>query len=281
MNAFTRGGLTMKLVIQPLCSLLIGLTLGCASPAGRLYSFARAAIQQPHAHLLQITGIGGATPEDRAMLRALRSSGFDGSLQLYDWTGGEPTFAAYCDRDRQLTETHRLAGMLTAMRQSDPAAKIVLTGSSAGAGIAVWTLERLPADVQVDQVVLFAPALSPTYDLRPALRHIRGKMIVFPSDHDAMVLGVATTLFGTLDGVHTNAAGLDGFHTPPGADANYQLKLVQHPYNPAWQRLGDDGGHTGAMAPGVVSLVLTPMLAHPNDNHAQLASAEEPHHIAR
>jgi pimeloyl-ACP methyl ester carboxylesterase len=265
----------MKPFIQQLCFLLVSLALGCAATSSsRLYSFGPA-VNQSHVQLLEITGVGGATPEERNMLTALRSSGFNGSLQLYDWTGGEPTLVAYRDRKRQTAETQRTAEMLISMRRADPRARITLTGHSAGAGIAIWALERLPRDVQVDQVVLFAPALSPTYDLRPALDHVRGKMIVFPSDHDALVLGIATTLFGTIDGVHSHAAGLEGFTPPAGAELAYQ-RVVQHSYDPAWQCLGDDGGHSGAMAPEFVTVVLCPILNHPNDEHALFASTAGP-----
>jgi pimeloyl-ACP methyl ester carboxylesterase len=270
----------MRSLLQQFAVLLVGLMSACSSSSpGRLYNVAIAP-HQSCAHVLQVTGIGGATPEDRAMLAALRSSGFAGSLQLYDWTGGEPSFAAYCDRKRQMSETRRVVEMVTAIRRSEPQGQIILIGDSAGAGIAVWTLERLPADVRVDQVVLLAPALSPTYDLRPALAHVDHKMIVFPSDRDTLVLGVATTLFGTIDVVHTNAAGLSGFDIPPGAQASYQ-KVTQRPYDPAWLELGDDGGHSGAMAPSFVSVVLSPMLTHPNNDRPLFASAGGPIRVTR
>jgi pimeloyl-ACP methyl ester carboxylesterase len=245
--------------------LIAAVASGCASAPGRLSGVASSAAN-PHVHLLHVPGIGGAQSEDREMLTALRRGGFNGSLEMYDWTGGEAPVPAYFDRQRQSTEPRSLAGNITTLRTTNPADQIILTAHSAGAAIVVWALEQLPAGVQVDDVVLMAPALSPQYDLRPALAHVRNRMIVLCSERDLLVLGVATTIFGTIDGAHSNAAGLVGFQVPPRAEVPYQ-KLTQLPYQTAWWNLGDDGGHTGAQAPAFVSEVLTPLLNDATPQH--------------
>ena len=59
-------------------------------------------------------------------------------------------------------------------------------------------------------VFLLASALSPEYDLSKALGHVRGKVYVFTSPGDSLVLGTGTRLFGTIDGIKSDAAGLNG-----------------------------------------------------------------------
>ena len=96
----------------------------------------------------------------------------------------------------------------------DPKLEITLTSHSGGTGIAVWALEKMPEGMQVQTLVLLASALSPDYDLSKALRHVRGKAYVFYSQNDQVVLGAGTRLFGTIDGVKSDAAGLIGFRMP-------------------------------------------------------------------
>ena len=50
--------------------------------------------------------------------------------------------------------------------------------------MAIWVLEKLPDDVHVDTLVMLACAMSPQYDLSPALRHVSGKAYVFVSPLD-------------------------------------------------------------------------------------------------
>jgi len=97
------------------------------------------------------------------MLSALRESGFDGSLQEFDWTGGETPLEAFCDRPRQAAEARRLAQAIARRAKARAGDEFLITGHSAGAAIAVRALEQLPNGVEVDEVVPLAPALSPDY----------------------------------------------------------------------------------------------------------------------
>src|SRR4051794_22941354 len=70
-----------------------------------------------------------------------------------------------------------IADAVTSYRAEHPAAAVFLVGKSGGTGLVVKALEPLPADA-VEAAVLISPALSPTYDLRPALRAVRREMVV-------------------------------------------------------------------------------------------------------
>jgi hypothetical protein len=124
----------------------------------------------------------------------------------------------------------------------------------------VWALEKLPADVKVDTVLLLASALSPEYDLRDALRRVRGKMYSFSSLDDALVLGVGTRTFGTIDGVKCDAAGRCGFALPEGVEPAAYEKLVQVPYSAEWMDLDNIGDHVGPLRELFARDVLAPVV---------------------
>jgi hypothetical protein len=118
--------------------------------------------------------------------------------------------------------------------------------------------------------MLLSPALSPNYDLSKALRHVRGKMYVVYSPYDIAVLGIGTSMFGTIDGVKTDASGKVGFAKPDSADEKQYKKLVQVPYDAHWVKLGNIGDHIGGLSRPFAKAVLAPLL-----ERGELPSATE------
>lgn len=210
--------------------------------------------------VLHLPGIAGDKPHDRNMVRGLIEGGFGGETQIYDWTEGDPGMDALLGVKRNRTEAQHVADEMAARLKADPNEKIFVTAHSGGCGIAVWALEDLPVGVMVQTVVLMSPALSPTYDLSAALKHVSGKLYVFSSTDDVLVLGTGTRLFGTIDGVKTDAAGRVGFEQPPAADGAQYAKLVSMPYCPLWTRFGNYGDHIGGMTRGFGKNVLAPLI---------------------
>jgi len=213
-----------------------------------------------HTWLLHLPGIAGERRVDHNLVRGLHDGGWDGQETIYDWTEQDPGLDALRARKRNLEEAAKVAGLIEMRLRKDPKLQITLTSHSGGTGIAVWALEKLPNHVQVQTLVLMAPALSPTYDLSKALRHVRGKAYVFYSENDTVVLGVGTRLFGTIDGVNTPAAGLVGFKRPESADAPQYDKLVQKPYDKGWMIFGNIGDHIGCMSRPFAQNVIAPIL---------------------
>jgi hypothetical protein len=213
-------------------------------------------------YLLHLPGISGYHWIDRQLLAGLREGGFEGVVDVHDWTGDNAGLGALLERRRHEAESQRVAEAITARARKYPKSRIVLTAHSGGTGILVWALEKLPEDVTVDTVLLLAPALSPEYDLSVALSHVRGKVYAFTSELDAFVLGGGTRTFGTIDGVKTDAAGRFGFVMPDGADEKlYEEKLVPMPYTSEWIREGNLGDHIGPMGRRFARNVLTPLVA--------------------
>lgn len=210
-------------------------------------------------YLLHLPGISGYHWLDRGMIEGLRLGGYAGTIDVVDWPRGNPGLGALLARERNHDEAKQVAQKLERQSRDHPGGRIVLTAHSGGTGILIWALEDLPDDVQVDTVLLIAPALSPTYDLSKALRHVRGKAYSFFSPLDAIVLGVGTRTFGTIDGVKVDAAGKLGFTAPDGADAEQYRKLVQVPYDVSWMPLGNIGDHIGPMARPFAEAMLSPL----------------------
>lgn len=218
----------------------------------------------PHSrnYLLELCGIAGTKPIDRAAVRGIVAGGFHETVQFYDWTEHDPGMDALVDIHRNKREAIKIAALLARQIRARPGARIYILAHSGGTGLAVWALEDLPADCKINSMVLMSSALSPRYDLSKALSHITGHLYVFSSLADLLVLGVGTQLFGTIDGVKTDAAGRVGFTAPRGADLAQYTKLVSLPYDPAWIRYGDMGDHVGGMRTAFARRIIAPLLLH-------------------
>lgn len=210
--------------------------------------------------VFHLPGIGGALSIDRSMVNGLVAGGFKGDVEIYDWTEGDSGIHALRSLDRNRGEAKQIAALLLAHHLAQPAGQIYITCHSGGAGLAVWALEDLPPSVQVERVVFLSPALSPDYNLTAALRHVASKAYVFSSESDNLILGYGTRVFGTIDGIKTDAAGRVGFRRPASGDVEQYAKLVSLPYNPDWVRYHDLGDHIGGMTRAFGQQVLLPLI---------------------
>jgi hypothetical protein len=216
--------------------------------------------QPPHTWLLHLPGIAGTKWVDKEMTGGLRDAGYAGTLEVYDWTGNDPGLSALMAYKRNQVEAQKIADKITARFRADPGVRIVLTGHSGGTGVGIWALEKLPDDVTVDTVMLLSSALSPQYDLSKALAHVRGKCYSFCSENDVLVLGAGTKMFGTIDGIKTDAAGEFGFVFPTDGNAGQYEKLVQKPYDKSWMQYHNIGDHIGDMSRPFSRNILAPLL---------------------
>ena len=253
-------------------------TLTLATAGCGLTPVRRPAAQlEPKPYLLHLPGITGGFWMHDQYCRALNAGGFDAETAIYDWTGSRFPIAALTQRERNIVEAEKVARMITRKYRAAPDRPLYLSCESGGAGVAVWALERLPEDVHVEAVVLVSPALSTEYDLSAALRHVRGKMLVFPSKSDGLVLGFGTLFFGTMDRRHKKSAGLDGFTRPASGDPEQYAKLEQYPYRGKMLfTYGNGGGHAWAMYPHFASAWLAPRLIALARDGAAAAAKKSP-----
>lgn len=214
----------------------------------------------PIPYILHLPGIGGPLSIDRALSAGLAMAHLP-DLEIYDWTDHDPGLHALTAYDRNQREAQLVAEKLTAQYRAHPNQPIIVTSHSGGTGIAVWALEKCPADVKVQTLLIMASALSPTYDLSPALSHVTGHAYAFYSPHDNIVLGAGTFTLGTIDRVYTQAAGMVGFQKPesPKDPAQYD-KLIPMPYTADWMSLGNPGDHIGPMRRLFAAQIIAPLL---------------------
>lgn len=114
----------------------------------------------------------------------------------------------------------------------------------------------------LDTLILACPAMSPGYNLAPALTVVR-RATAWVSSRDRYLLGAGTTLFGTTDRKFGSAAGRVGFHVPDDAstaDRGQYARLTHLHWTPELRRDGHYGGHTGWMNEAFLRRWLIPTL---------------------
>src|SRR5437867_233011 len=128
-----------------------------------------------HGLILLVDGVGGGNGAPRLIRHGLRNAGIHHASPVFDWcTAGYPPYTLLNDlmnRRRNLSESHRLAAEIMAYRDGYPIHPLHVIAISGGSAITVAALEMLPADTKITSAILLAPALSSSYDLRPALEH--------------------------------------------------------------------------------------------------------------
>ncbi len=190
-------------------------------------------------------GLVGVPWELGPAYRALRDSGVDGAIRVFDWAQPPTTFFAHLEdvasNEAQVAE---VAAEIVAYREAYPDEPIDLVAYSAGGYLAVRTVELLPPNVRVRHVLLAQPDISPGYDLTAALEHVDGHMVCFYCPTDWFLSDIFGRLFGTMDRRFTRAAGRYGFDVEQAVpDAALRGKLVQVGWDETWLAAGHSGNH--------------------------------------
>jgi pimeloyl-ACP methyl ester carboxylesterase len=175
--------------------------------------------------------------------------GVPGAMRVFDW--GMPLPGGYlanlCRMDRSRRRAADLAQKIAEYQDAYPGRPVHIAAQSGGTGVAVFAAEALPAGRQIDGLILLNGALSPQYDLRPALRNCRRGIINSYSPRDTFVLGWGTRIFGTVDRKFCDASGRVGFKVPENLsaeDAAQYAKLTQVEWCPKFAETCHHwGGH--------------------------------------
>lgn len=202
--------------------------------------------------------LGGASNIDlltSGVPDGLRQAGYRGDVQIFIWT---ISFNPLVDQLLTVNAQAR-AGLLA--RQIDdyhkryPHNDINVIALSAGTGVAVWAIEKLDEDTRIDNLILLGSSLSHNYDVRKALRHVRGRIYVYHSPHD-MVLETVR-IVGTVDGKRgVDSVGQVGLAVPPEAAG----RIVNTGWSRQYLRYGWAGGHTDCTNARFVRHVLGPLI---------------------
>jgi pimeloyl-ACP methyl ester carboxylesterase len=251
----------MKRMLQSGVLALCGAALAGVSPA-------LAQLQNaPPAMIFVANGSGDSTSVTENLGMVIADARLPFRVNTVRWTsyGGSA-------QDHKHVANHRYFGGLMAARVEDfrkhcPAVRVYLMGHSSGTHVVLAAAECLPPG-SIERIVLLAPAVSCSYDLRQAIKATRSGIDVYYSPLD-QVLDNAVVSFGTADGVRgTSAAGQVGFRGPPHTvpDANLYGLVRQYPYDPAlYEGTGHQGGHNGPTRVAFLRLVALPnMLTLPH-----------------
>lgn len=211
-----------------------------------------------------LDGVGGFQFAPVMIRRVVRSRGLRIGTIVCRWQWGLVgemwTDLMWLRRNR--VEAARLARRLLSHRRAYPSARLHLFGYSGGAGVAVLACEALGGRRVIDHLMLIAPALSPDYDLAPALTAVH-RCTVFVSERDFMLLGLGTRWFGTIDRVRTRSAGMVGFRMPgdvSSVDRAAYERLRQVRWEPSFKDGGVSGGHIGWLSERFLGKIMTELI---------------------
>ncbi len=231
---------------------LIAFAAGCATaPTGLPKPLPDREARMKHGYTYYLDGAGGGTAKknwSEGVRDGMLAAGYRGAGELFSWETGKGLMA---DQNASVaykrTRAKALASEIEKQATAFPQAPINILGFSAGTAEAIFALEYLPANIQVDQVVLLGTSISEDYDLTKALQHIRGHLYIYTSTRDRM-LGFLMPFSGTADRkFHDPGAGIKGFILPAGATAKtrklYADKIVTIRWTKELEADGDYGRH--------------------------------------
>jgi pimeloyl-ACP methyl ester carboxylesterase len=220
-------------------------------------------VSEPPPGVVFVAGGAGSIINLSGMTQwALRQKSSTLEVRDFPWSHGKGRVIRDIQDTRHLvTKAQELAREVEAYRQRHPDRPIYLMGRSTGAMVVLLAAEQLPAGT-LERIILLSPAVSPEYDLQPALRSTKCKIISFRSSLDVAVLDWGTTFVGTADRFYTKSAGLSGFTLPaPGTPAATEYaRLEQVAWKPGHIFCGHLGGHFGNGTPLFLLFEVTPYL---------------------
>jgi pimeloyl-ACP methyl ester carboxylesterase len=219
------------------------------------------AAQLDRGYILLLPGVANKPSSMAGIAGGLEDAGIDHAIERDLWGSrpfGELKNVQSLDRNRRWAAQR--AARLAEYRRSHPEQPITLVGYSGGGAIALFICESLPKDVKVDRAILLAAAVSPDYDLVPALQHCRRGIVNVYSREDWFDAGFLTKTFGTMDRKKTSAAGRRGFLDTDGRLVTRD-DLTQIAWTPEWRKLGHWGGHVGYESRPWAREVLGPLVA--------------------
>ncbi len=261
-------------------AVLIGLC-GCNSP-GRVAGVSSAEREQrarrAYVYYLDGAGGGGVLVNWSGGVRdGLLDGGYTGWGETFVWETGLGVVADQtADNAYKRRKASELAKKIVAYKQANPYAPVTLIGLSAGTAIAVFTLEALPPGVSVQDVVLLSGSLSSNYDFSAALERVDGKVYITTSQRDT-VLGALLPLAGTANrgSGTTRTIGIEGPDCPGdlAQRQRYHKKVVVVPWQPAFARYGNHGGHTDTVSAPFIEKYVAPLVVQAQATDTVLTSS--------
>ena len=206
-------------------------------------------VRQTEAGLVYLLpGIEGGPWSLQWARKAFCDAGVESEMRSYSWKRPFGTLDNLTDYEGNRARAAALADEIAIYRQQHAAGAIDIVGYSGGGGLAIMVAEALPEQVRLRNIVLVQAALSPDYNLTPALAHVAGKLVNFYCPTDWLILGVGTKLFGTMDRAKTTSAGKDGFDLKCAVpDPDVRIRVEQHRWKPEMLLTGHVGNHASIL----------------------------------
>ena len=208
-------------------------------------------------------GVGGADPLAPFAKLGFSLAGVSHDVHEFVWTTGFGRLVRDLQDTANLgTRARELARLVLWYSKTYPGRPVYLMGHSGGTGIVLAAAELLPP-ATVERIILLSPAVSPGYDLRPALRATRHEIVCYHSPLDRFWLHWGTSLFGTMDRVYGLGAGVHGFDVPADLDAEGKAlyrRLVQVGWKPEMLLSLYSGFHFSTSMPGFLARNVAPWL---------------------
>jgi pimeloyl-ACP methyl ester carboxylesterase len=210
-----------------------------------------------------VEGVGGFGVAPKVMQKILIESGVPHDIRQFHWSHGFGRWHADLTDDENLRRKgSALADAIMDVHVREIGRPVYLVARSGGTALVLRALAELP-EQSVERVILLSAAVSPSYDLTPALRAVRMDVVSFWSPKDKLILGYGTSVFGTADGVQGDSAGLVGFQLPAESDETAIVeykKLRQIEWDASMRKTYNFGTHVGTTMPLFVRHYVAPLV---------------------
>jgi pimeloyl-ACP methyl ester carboxylesterase len=219
-----------------------------------------------------LPGIEGKSSLNEHIRQGLVAAGVDCAIEIHQWGLLVPVVKMLANQINvpgNYAAGRQIAKVIAAYQDRYPDNPVYLIGHSGGGGIAVFALEaleKMPGNRRITGAVLLSPSISASYDLTVALQHTRQGIANFYNESDVAVLGIATTIWGNVDGGHGAAAGRSGFDRP-GLDNTpekvfaysklYQVKITRAMVSSRF------GAHTATAGVAFIAAYVAEWITHP------------------
>lgn len=196
--------------------------------------------------VLLLPGISNVTAELEPFAKMVREDRPELAVSVRRWGRPLRPFRNLFSEKANREHAAAVAAEIAEYKRAHPDQVVYVLGYSGGGAMAAFIAEALPEDIQVDRLILMAPAISKSYPfVERVMPKVREFVAVYTSRRDAIV-AAGTMVFGTMDRKAEVSAGSKGFdaehprmvHIPWTREAMRALHLGVHSsyMSSAWQR---------------------------------------------
>ena len=217
--------------------------------------------------IIILPGIEGESGLNHDIRNGLVAAGVDQALKIRPWGRLLPPplnmLVTQMDIIGNRIAAAIIANEVVEYRKQYPGRPVYVVGHSGGGGIAVFVAEAMPKDHKIDGLILLSASVSSAYNVTKALSNCEQGIVNFYNRGDGLLLGVATTLFGNVDGIRGPSAGLLSFDEPRESAGKEEKAAYEHLFQVQLtddMTLGYTTAHASTTEPGFVSIYVAPWL---------------------